>query len=342
MSRGSADHDGSELIDYSVAHAARMYDYLRGGTNNFAVDREAVERAAAAVGGIENARADVRANRAFLIRAVSYLAAEAGIRQFLDVGTGIPNGDNVHAVAQRAAPDSRIVYVDNDPIVLAHAHLLLQSSAEGATAYIQGDLREPKAILKHTVDTLDFTQPVALVLVAILHLIPDEDDPYGVVAELVDALPAGSHLVISHLTPDLQPEAMAQLAERLNEAARETFVMRDRAAFAGFFEGLEIIEPDWSRTSGLSPARTNAAALGDDTSIGTPWMAWPGPILVQSAIVIRGVQPLRSFSAWSMACSCSMSSWLVRLSNRLRLMPLGIVVSNLTFLAPKMSPVWAM
>lgn len=263
MSRGPADDDSAELIDRKVAHAARMYDYLLGGSNNFAVDRQAVERAAAAVGGIENARADVRANRAFLIRAVRYLAAEAGIRQFLDIGTGVPNGDNVHAVAQRAAPDSRIVYVDNDPIVLAHAHTMLQSTPEGATAYIHGDLREPDAILKEAAATLDFTEPVALVLVAILHLIPDGDDPYGIVAQLVDAVPAGSQLVVSHLTPDVEPEAMAQLAERLNESARETFVMRDGAAFARFFEGLEIIEPGIVQIDEWRPDATPVTRTND-------------------------------------------------------------------------------
>jgi S-adenosyl methyltransferase len=230
-------------IDTTVAHAARMYDYLLGGTTNFAVDREAVERASVAVGGIENARADVRANRAFLGRVVHYLTAQTGLRQFLDLGTGIPNGDDVQAIAQQAAPDSRIVYVDNDPVVLAHAHSLLRSTPEGATAYIDGDLRDPVTILRKAAATLDFSQPIAVLLVAVLHLIGDEHDPYGIVARLVEGLPGGSYVAVSHLTPDVQPDAMAELASRLNQASKETFVMRDRAQVCRFLHGLEIIEP---------------------------------------------------------------------------------------------------
>jgi hypothetical protein len=220
-----------------------MYDYLLGGATNFAVDREAVERASVAVGGIENARTDVRANRAFLARVVHYLAAEAGLRQFLDIGTGIPNGDGTDAIAQRVAPDSRIVYVDNDPIVLAHAHSLLRSTPEGATAYVHGDLRDPETILHKAAATLDFSRPIAVVLVAVLHLIGDADDPYGIVARVIDAVPDGSYLALSHLTPDIRPEAMAELARRLNDASKETFVMRNRPQVGRFLDGLEIIEP---------------------------------------------------------------------------------------------------
>jgi hypothetical protein len=230
-------------IDISVPHASRMYDYLLGGTDNFAVDREAVERAAAAVGGIENARADVRANRGFLGRAVRYLAGDAGIRQFLDIGTGIPNPDNVHGVAQATAPEARIVYVDNDPVVLAHAHTLLNSTPRGATAYISCDLRDPDTVLDRAAATLDFTQPVAVILVAILHLISDRDHPHRIVERLVEALPSGSYLAISHLSADIQPDAMAELARRLNQAARETFVMRTHAEVACFFDGLDLVEP---------------------------------------------------------------------------------------------------
>ncbi len=230
-------------IDTSVAHAARMYDYLLGGTANFAADREAVKRASAAVGGLENARADVRANRAFLGRAVRYLAGEAGIRQFLDIGTGIPNADNVHGIAQATAPESRIVYVDNDPVVLAHSHTLLKSTAQGATVYISGDLRDPGTVLQGAADPLDFTQPVAVLLVAILHLISDHDDPHRIVERLVEALPSGSYLAISHLSADIQPEAMAELAQRLNQTSRETFVMRSHAQVCAFFDGLDLVEP---------------------------------------------------------------------------------------------------
>ena len=230
-------------IDISVPHASRMYDYLLGGTANFAVDRTAVERASAAVGGIDNARADVRANRAFLGRAVRYLAGDAGIRQFLDIGTGIPNPDNVHGVAQATAPEARIVYVDNDPVVLAHAHTLLNSTPQGTTTYISCDLRSPDTILDRAAATLDFTQPVAVILAAILHLVSDRDQPHRIVDRLVEALPSGSYLAISHLSADIQPEAMAELAKRLNQATRETFVMRTHAQVSCFFDGLDLVEP---------------------------------------------------------------------------------------------------
>lgn len=230
-------------IDTSVPNAARVYDYLLGGTDNFAVDREAAERNNAVLpGGIDAARAEVRANRAFLVRAVRFLAGEAGVRQFLDIGTGIPNDDNVHAVAQQTAADARVVCVDYDPVVLAHAHLLLQSTPEGEAAYIHGDLRDPDAILATAAETLDFAEPVALVLAGILYLIPDADDPYGIVRTLVDALPSGGYVVVSHMTGDFNPE-MADLVERLNESMAEPFTLRSRDEIARFLEGLELVEP---------------------------------------------------------------------------------------------------
>jgi hypothetical protein len=245
-------------IDTQVAHASRIYDYLLGGTTNFAVDREMAEDVFGGVyaGGIEAARADVLANRAFLGRTVRYLADEVGIRQFLDIGTGIPTEDNVHQVAQGVAPDSRIVYVDYDLIVRAHAGLLLESSPQGATAYVTADLREPEKILEQAKATLDFTQPVALMLVAILHVVPDDDDAYGIVSRLVEALPSGSHLVISHLANDINADEMVEVAKLLNERTHETFFLRDRADVARFFEGLELLEPEvvpvdhWRPTGG--------------------------------------------------------------------------------------------
>jgi S-adenosyl methyltransferase len=255
--------DSGLLIDRTRAHAARMYDYLLGGSTNFAVDRDAVERAAVAIGGIENARVDVRANRAFLGRAVRYMAGEASIRQFLDIGTGIPNVDDTHAVAQKMAPESRVVYVDNDPIVLAHAHYLLWSTPEGATAYVNGDLRDPGDILLRAEATLDFEQPVGLMLVAILHLIPDDENPHGIVARLVDALPAGSYVAISHLTADFAPEAMAELSSRLNQASKDTFVMRDRTAFSRFLEGLELVDPGVVRVDRWRPDPSDPAPASE-------------------------------------------------------------------------------
>jgi trans-aconitate methyltransferase len=219
-----------------------VYDYLLGGTTNFAADREAGERAASAAGG-QNARSDVRANRAFLARAVRYLAGEAQVRQFLDVGTGIPNADNVHAVAQQTAPESRIVYVDHDPIVLAHAHELLRSTPEGATAFIGADLRDPHTILAQAADTLDFTKPVAVVLVAVLHFFADKDDPCSLVQQLLDRLPSGSYLAVSHLTGDFAPEVMAKVVGQLNKSSSTQFVLRSRERFERFFDRLDLIEP---------------------------------------------------------------------------------------------------
>jgi hypothetical protein len=231
-------------IDPSAPHPARIYDYLLGGTENFAVDREAAEQVAGAhPGGLETARAVVRANRAFLGRAVRYLAADAGIRQFLDIGTGVPTEGNTHEVAQQVAPDSRIVYVDNDPIVLALSRSLLRSTSEGATAYVNGDLREPDAVLEQAAATLDLTRPVALMLVAVLHLIPDADDPYGIVARLVDAVPRGSYLVVSCLAKDIQDDEMAEAAERHGKVVQEALALRGRDEVARFFDGLEVVEP---------------------------------------------------------------------------------------------------
>jgi hypothetical protein len=231
-------------IDTSVAHASRIYDYLLGGTDNFEVDRQAAEIANADMpGGIDGARANIRANRAFLGRSVRFLAGEAGIRQFLDIGTGIPTGANVHEVAQAAAPDARIVYVDNDPIVLAHSHTLLRSSPEGVTDYIEGDLREPDQVLEDAAATLDFSQPVAVMLVAIMHFVPDALDPYGIVRRFVDAVPSGSYLTLSHGAMDVDPEKMAALAERLSSRSQEQFVWRSKEQVGQFFDGLELLYP---------------------------------------------------------------------------------------------------
>lgn len=259
----SSDPDREALkIDTSVAHPARVYDYLLGGTDNFAVDREAAKlHAATNPGGIEAVRTDIRANRGFLVRAVRYLAGEVGIRQFLDIGTGIPNADNVHAIAQHTAAEARIVYVDNDPIVLAHAHSLLRSTLEGATAYVDGDLRDPEHLLEQAAATLDLAKPIAVMLVAILHFELSGGDPYDVVARLMEAVPSGSYLVISHLTQDIQPEVMAKLAEVVDSdpTMDYRFVMRSHAEVARFFEGLELVAPgivpveDWRPDGAKAP-----------------------------------------------------------------------------------------
>ena len=206
-------------LDTSVAHPARVYDYWLGGKDNFAADREAAERVLAVAPGL---RYRVRANRAFLGRASRYLAAEAGIRQFLDIGTGIPAADNTHEVAQRAAPDARVVYVDNDPIVLLHAQALLRSTPEGATDYLQADLRDPGTILDRAATLLDFGQPVAVMLLGVLHLVQDAEDPWGIVAGLMAAMPAGQlpdDLPSRHRHPPFPGECAAGLQRARRHAA---------------------------------------------------------------------------------------------------------------------------
>ena len=229
-------------LDTSVAHPARVYDYWLGGKDNYAADREAAE---AAIADNPFIVPGVRTNREFLGRAVRYLTGEAGIRQFLDIGTGIPTADNTHEVAQAAAPESRIVYVDNDPIVLVHARELLSSTAEGATDYIEADVRDPGHVLRQAAATLDFGQPVALMLLAILQFIGDAEDPYALVATLLDAVVPGSYLVISHPASDVFAEAMANMARSLNKRQRQPDHVRFRGhdEVARFFDGLDLVDP---------------------------------------------------------------------------------------------------
>jgi trans-aconitate methyltransferase len=244
-------------FDTSVAHVARVYDYWLGGKDNFAADRAAGDQAIAAYPDIVYS---VRANRAFLARVVGYLAAECGIRQFLDIGTGIPTANNTHEVAQSAAPESRIVYVDNDPVVLVHARTLLTGGPDGATDYIDADLRETGKILDGAAATLDFGQPVAVMMMAVLQHIPDADDPYQIVATLLDAVSPGSYLAISHPASDIEAEKMAQMAERLNRMMAEKVSFRDRAGVARFFDGLELVEPGLVRAQLWRPDSELTAA----------------------------------------------------------------------------------
>lgn len=231
---------GREASDSSRANPARVYDALLGGKDNFAVDRQVAAKLAAAKPAL---LANVRANRAFLGRAVRYLAAGAGIRQFLDIGTGLPNLDNTHEVAQRIAPDSRIVYVDNDASVLAHARAILLSRPEGATAYLHADLRDPGKILTEAAQTIDFSKPVAIMLLGILYMIPDADLPYEVVSRLVAALAPGSYLVISHPASDVDAEAAAEAARTYDSNLPTSQTNRTRAEVTRFFDGLELAEP---------------------------------------------------------------------------------------------------
>jgi SAM-dependent methyltransferase len=229
-------------IDTTRPHPARVYDYLLGGKDHFAVDRETGDHLVAVVPGALTAS---RENRAFLGRAVRYLVGEAGIRQFLDIGTGLPSANNVHEVAQAIAPECRVVYVDNDPIVLAHARALLTSSAEGRTAYIDADLREPKKLLTNRTlrATLDLSRPVALMLVAILHFIPDARKPARIIKTLLDALPSGSFLVATHFTPEYNPQGAAA-ATRLYAQGGIELQGRTTDEFAEMaFTGLEMIDP---------------------------------------------------------------------------------------------------
>jgi hypothetical protein len=229
-------------VDVSRPHPARMYDYYLGGKNHYAADREVADKVLA---GAPSARTGPRENRAFLGRAVRFLAGEAGIRQFLDIGTGLPTTNNVHEVAQRITPSSRVVYVDNDPLVLAHARALLTSSPQGRTAYIQADLRDPEAILSDpaTREVLDFSQPVALMLAAVLHFIPDEFRPAEILATLRGALPSGSYLVASQVSMEDSPVLIGN-AMSAYRAAGLPAQARDSGDFARLaFAGLDLVPP---------------------------------------------------------------------------------------------------
>ena len=228
-------------IDTTVPQSARIYDYWLGGKDNFAPDRAVAEALATQIPTI---RTMVRSQRVFLVRAVDYLVRKAGIRQFLDIGTGIPSLDNVHEVAQRIAPDSRILYVDNDPIVLAHARALMTSTEHGRTAFILADLRQPEVILADPAlrDTLDLGRPVALFLVGVLHHLHDSDDPRGIVTTLLEALPSGSYFALTQPTADFDQAAMAGMAATA-ERSGIPYVPRSRAEVEGFLDGLTLVEP---------------------------------------------------------------------------------------------------
>jgi hypothetical protein len=231
---------GDEL-DLSRAHGARIYDYVLGGKDNYAPDREAAEAAMKAWPGL---RTSMRSNRAFMQRVGRFLAGECGIRQFLDIGTGIPTSPNLHEVVQEIAPEARIVYTDNDPLVLAHARVLMTSTREGRTAYIHADMRNPEAILgaPQLRDTIDLDQPVALLAIAVLHFIEDDDEALTVTRQLVNALPSGSYLAVSTATADFDPVSLAGVVQAY-EARGEVMKLRDRAQVEQFFDGLELLEP---------------------------------------------------------------------------------------------------
>ncbi|WP_443062749.1 SAM-dependent methyltransferase [Streptomyces sp. NBC_00390] len=240
MSRVTDEADLLARIDTSRPHTARIWNYWTGGKDNYVVDREAGDQIRELHPGIgEYALAD----RRFLGRSVRYLAAEAGIRQFLDIGTGLPSADNTHEVAQRVTPDARIVYVDNDPLVLAHARALLTSSPEGRTDYLDADLRDVDTILERAAQTLDFKQPVALMLLGVVIFVEDHEESYDVVRRLMDALPSGSHLVLSHtITSPAMPDVDAAVAF-WNEHGTPKLTQRTPEQVERYFDGLELLAP---------------------------------------------------------------------------------------------------
>ncbi|WP_326695391.1 SAM-dependent methyltransferase [Streptomyces sp. NBC_01766] len=222
-------------IDTSKPHPARVYDWLLGGKDNYPVDQEVGEQLPT------EAKDAARQNREFMHRAAAWLAG-SGIDQFLDIGTGIPTRPNLHQIVQRTTPSARTVYTDNDPIVLRHAEALLISRPEGATDYIQADVREPQSIIDHARGFLDFDRPIALSLIALMHFVPDDQDPYGIVRTLVDTLPSGSYLVMSHAASDLYSELAAMVtAEYAKGGMRLGFRTRDEVA--RFFDGLDLVGP---------------------------------------------------------------------------------------------------
>jgi hypothetical protein len=260
-----AEEEEHLTFDTSVAHVARVYDYWLGGKDNYEADRKAGD---SVIQVYPEVVTSVRLNRAFLARTVRHLAGEAGIRQFLDIGTGIPTANNTHEVAQAVAPESRIVYVDNDPIVLAHARALLTGSPQGATDYIDSDLRDTQTTLAQAARVLDFSKPIALMLFTILHVIGDDDDPYGIVATLIDAVPPGSYLALSHVASDMEPEKMAESRDRFNRLAHQKVTFRGNAEVTRFFQGLELVEPGVVRVEEWRP--------DSETEIKSPSNLWGG------------------------------------------------------------------
>jgi O-methyltransferase involved in polyketide biosynthesis len=225
----------------AIPHPARIYDYWLGGKDNYEADRKAAEQVIATQPSI---LATVRANRAFLRRAVQYLAGEAGIRQFLDIGTGLPTNENTHQIAQAIAPESRIVYVDNDPIVLAHARALLTTTPAGAATYLPADARDPEKILREAAQTLDFSQPVAVMMLGLLHYIPDTDSPHQIVSRLMEGVAPGSYLTISEATRDIDTERITESAAQFNAGrVAAQFTPRTRAQIARYFDGMDLVDP---------------------------------------------------------------------------------------------------
>jgi len=240
MDSASTPDQEQPVIDTSVAHTARVWNYWLGGKDNYPVDRAVGDQIRALMPEIVDS---ARADRGFLVRVVRYLTSEVGIRQFLDIGTGLPTVNNTHEVAQKLAPECRIVYVDNDPLIMAHARALLTSSPQGRTDYIHADLRDPDTILREATRTLDFTQPVALMLLGILNFILDDREAHTIVNRLLDALPSGSYLAVSHPTAEVDTERVLEGMRLWNESATPPIRPRSRQELTRFFDRLELLEP---------------------------------------------------------------------------------------------------
>ena len=261
----TSDDDSPEFplgFDISVAHPARVYDYWLGGKDHFEPDRIAAQEVIAVRPTIIR---DIRANREFLGRVVRFLAGEAGIRQFLDIGTGIPSANNTHEVAQSIAPDSRIVYVDNDPIVLAHARALLTSTPEGACAYLDADLKDTGKILQEAARTLDFSRPVAVLFIGVLHLVSDADEPLRIMGEMLDGTVAGSYLALTQPAKDVNADQVAEGARRYNEHVKTPQTRRTYAETLRFFDRMEVVPPGLVQCHRWRPA-TGAVGLEENVS----------------------------------------------------------------------------
>ncbi|MFD0773839.1 SAM-dependent methyltransferase [Streptomonospora algeriensis] len=252
-------------IDTSAPHNPRIWNYWLGGKDNYAVDREMGEQIRSFFPEIaDNARAD----REFLVRTVTHLTRDKGVRQFLDIGTGLPTHNNTHEVAQSVAPEARVVYVDNDPLVLVHARALLVGTEEGATDYVDADLRDPDTILRAAAATLDFTQPVALMLLGVVNFVEDDAEVRSILDRLLEALAPGSYLVASHPTDDLDPERAHQVAAAWNERGTPKLTVRSAAGIEALFDGLELLEPGVVSCSLWRPEQTEVGAIGPVSEYG--------------------------------------------------------------------------
>ncbi|MDG9716006.1 SAM-dependent methyltransferase [Streptomyces sp. DH24] len=260
MSESHTPTSGAARLNTGVAHNARVWNYWIGGKDNYAVDQQVGEHVASMFPVI---REVARADRGFLTRAVRFLAEERGMRQFLDIGTGLPTAENTHAIAQRIAPEARIVYVDNDPIVLMHARTMLTGTPQGATAYLDADVHDPDLILERAAETLDFKQPVAVMMLGILNFVLDTDKARDIVRRIVAAVPSGSYLALTHPTfdTDLGGEGQIPAMKFWNENATPPITARGRADIASFLDGLDLVEPGLVSCSQWRPDTESPAVV---------------------------------------------------------------------------------